>query len=156
MVGGFKLVIAAFVFFLLCNRPNSSWDWVNELRRPDGSALRVAELRGKSSLLVFWSSWSSPCFPLLEEMRSLEEKVRVIAVQVDAREFRGDRDWGGLDIVVARDESMIKRFEIAVLPTVLLLDRSGKVVGRFEGYSPKVCGRIEEQIRAVSEMRNAS
>ncbi len=149
-----RLGIGALVFFVCsgCSGPaGPSWDWLEELRRADGSPVELGEPGDRPVLLVFFSSWSTPCRPLLEELPSLKQRTRVIAVLVDAHEPGGAEELAGPDGAIASDEKIVKRFGIELLPTVVLLDRSGTVVDRFEGYSPALRGRIEQRLEDISE-----
>jgi thioredoxin-like negative regulator of GroEL len=130
-------------FFGGCGRkPVSDWDWAKELERPDGTRLEFSGAQDKPVLLVFYSSWSSPSVPLLSELPGLGDRARVIAVLADPDNPHAANDWPKLEVVLDRDMEVAKRFGISVLPTAALLDRRGRQVDRFEGYSPRVCSLI--------------
>jgi peroxiredoxin len=58
-----------------------------ELKRLDGSLLRLSSLKGKVVLLNFWASWCNPCvqeFPsMVKLVNQLKGEVVVVAVSAD-------------------------------------------------------------------------
>ena len=113
-----------------------------ELRRVDGTTLRVSDLRGKTVLLHFWATWCPPCreeLPgLLRVGRELGrgDHFEVIAVTVD-------QDWnkvraffaGEIPPSVVQDASGTgyRRYEISTLPDTYLVRPDGLLSVRFGG-----------------------
>lgn len=113
------------------------------LRKTDGSPVPLVELKGKIIAISFWATWCAPC-------RELEPLFGQIA-----QEYAGKPDIVFLAANLDEDETRVKpylaREKISVpvvfadgledflhvnsLPTVILLDRSGKIVFRSEGYN---------------------
>lgn len=110
----------------------------------DGQETSLAAFQGRVVLLNFWATWCAPC---VREMPSLDrlqarlgsEGLEVVAVS---------EDFAGLDLVepfferlklenlaiyLDSDGALSRAFGIAGLPTTLLIDRQGRVVGGLEG-----------------------
>jgi thiol-disulfide isomerase/thioredoxin len=112
------------------------------LRKMDGSAVPLAPLRGKVVVLSFWATWCGPC-------RELEPQF----VQV-AKNYAGNADIVFYAVNTDEDESLVAPFlshekwdvpvvyadglddfvKVESLPTVLVLDRAGKIAYRINGY----------------------
>ena len=115
------------------------------LRKMDGSGVPLAPWRGKVLVLSFWATWCGPC-------RELEPQF----VQV-AKNYAGNADIAFYAVNTDEDESLVAPFlsrekwdvpvvyadglddfvKVQSLPTVLVLDRSGKVTYRINGYPPE-------------------
>jgi thiol-disulfide isomerase/thioredoxin len=113
------------------------------LRRvPDGSAIPLANEKGKILVVNFWATWCGPC-------RALEPIFDRIA-----NEFHQDHDVLFLAADCDEDETLVapyvkelkpqttvvfadgldRLFGVNSFPTVLIIDRAGKIVYRAEGY----------------------
>lgn len=113
------------------------------LRRvPDGSALPLANEKGKILVVNFWATWCGPC-------RALEPIFDRIA-----NEFHQDHDVLFLAADCDEDETLVapyvkelkpqttvvfadgldRLFGVNSFPTVLIIDRAGKIAYRAEGY----------------------
>jgi thiol-disulfide isomerase/thioredoxin len=115
------------------------------LRKMDGSAVPLSPLRGKVLVLSFWATWCGPC-------RELEPQF----VQV-AKNYAGNADIVFYAVNTDEDESLVAPFlshekwdvpvvyadglddfvKVQSLPTVLILDRAGKITYRVNGYPPE-------------------
>ncbi|MBI3668946.1 MAG: redoxin family protein [Acidobacteria bacterium] len=116
------------------------------LRRPDGSApLKLADSKGKVLVLNFWATWCLPC----RELEPLFEQV--------GREFEGKNEAVFLAVNGDEDESRVKPFldrekmratvvfsdglglllDIKAYPTIIVLDATGKIVYRSQGFAPE-------------------
>jgi thiol-disulfide isomerase/thioredoxin len=115
------------------------------LRRVDGSGpLKLADTHGKVVLLNFWTTWCAYC----NQMESMLGDVRtkfpgrddIIFLELNADEdeslvapFLRDRKPGGT-LVFA--DGVDQAFHVESIPTVLVLDRSGKIAYRTQGFAP--------------------
>lgn len=114
------------------------------LRNLDGSPLPLAPLRGKIVVLSFWATWCGPCRELEPELSQLakayagESAITFLAVDTDEDEtlvapFLAHEKWG-LSVVFA--DGLDEFLGVTSLPTLLILDRSGKISYRVNGYTP--------------------
>jgi len=115
------------------------------LRRMDGGGpLKVADSHGKVVILNFWTTWCAYC----NQMESMLAGVRT--------KFSGRDDVVFLTINADEDESLVapflqihkpggtllfadgvgRGFRVESIPTVLVLDKSGKTAYRTEGFAP--------------------
>lgn len=123
----------------------------------DGDVHTRADLEGKVTLINFWATWCGPCkieMPwFVEFQRDYKDRgFTVLAISLDE---------GGWDPVRAFAERMNFNFPVVlgddavsedfggiyVLPTTLLVDRSGDVVVRHQGLVPKAA--YEEEIESL-------
>jgi thiol-disulfide isomerase/thioredoxin len=110
----------------------------------DGGTVGFADFHGKVVLVNLWATW---CVPCVQEMPSLDrlqgelgpEGLAVVAVSQDRDgvpavvRFYEKYDFGRLGIYVDPKGQVARAFETGVLPTSLLIDREGRVVGQLIG-----------------------
>jgi thiol-disulfide isomerase/thioredoxin/Tfp pilus assembly protein PilF len=113
------------------------------LRRvPDGAAIPLANEKGKILVVNFWATWCGPC-------RAMEPLFDRVAI-----DFQQNRDVLFLSADCDEDESLVppyvkevkpqttvvfadgldRLFGINSFPTVVIIDRDGKIIYRAEGY----------------------
>jgi uncharacterized protein (TIGR03067 family) len=126
-----------------------------------GKPVKLADLRGKYVLIDFWGYWCGPCVHAMPLMIDLDDRYKdkglaVLSVHVDVD---GDVDtaakldekiagyksslWGGKDLPFPTALSIGKatpegydgipanQYGVLSLPTTILIDRAGNVVGEF-------------------------
>src|SRR6266542_412653 len=109
----------------------------------DGRLFNLVSLRGRPTVLVFWAKWAPGSATKLEELRAtvakMEAKDRPALVTVnldsnaeDAREELKSlgNDWIQVRLTGAGLFEVTEQLKVDTLPTVLLLDAQGRVMGR--------------------------
>jgi thiol-disulfide isomerase/thioredoxin len=109
----------------------------------DGDTARLGDFKGKPMVLNLWATWCQPC---LKEMPSLERleaqsagKLTVTAVSEDhagakvVKPFIADKRMQKLAIYLDPQGALADAFKVRGLPTSILIDGEGRVVGRVEG-----------------------
>lgn len=115
------------------------------LETPDGTKLSLSDLRGKYVILDFWASWCRPCRASFPEIKKLyaeyhKKGVEILGITNDSRK----NDWlkalqeDQLPWLQVIDEFPIERkpakvatlYAIPYLPTLMLIDPDGKIVGK--------------------------
>ncbi|MGE7774900.1 redoxin domain-containing protein [Chitinophaga sp. NPDC101104] len=122
----------------------------------NGQPFQLADYRGKYVLIDFWASWCLPCRKGNPHLKKLyaqykEKGLEIIGVSDDDskpeawRKAVNDDGIGiwkhvlrGMDrekimAGIYNPTDISKRFGIASLPTKVLIDPQGKIIGRFEG-----------------------
>lgn len=107
-----------------------------------GGSIDAKQYRGKVLLVIFWSSWCKPCTEDLPQIQDLYNKYHsqgfdVLGINLDTTPdlaqayikqhkiaWNHIHEEGGLESAPARD------FGVISLPTMFLVDKSGKVVNR--------------------------
>lgn len=124
---------------------------------PAGNVVGLADFHGKPVLVNLWATWCEPC---LREMPSLErlqsnfgERIAIVAVSEDrggskiVEPFIAKLELKSVKIYLDPKSAVGHAFEVRGLPTSLLIDREGQVLGRVEGAadwdSPKIRGILE-------------
>ncbi len=111
------------------------------LGRPDGTSLRLAEYRGKVVVMDFWATWCPPCrlegklLERVEESFRNEPATAFLAVNVDedrdgVASFLAQERW---TTPVVYAQGLDHLLGVRALPTVMIFDRTGRVVFREEG-----------------------
>jgi thiol-disulfide isomerase/thioredoxin len=115
------------------------------LRRVDGSGpMKLADSHGKVVLLNFWTTWCAYCNQLesmLSDVRtkfSGRDDILFMAVNADEDEslvapFLQNWKRGGT-LVFADGVGQV--FHVDSIPTVLVLDKAGKIAYRMQGFAP--------------------
>ena len=115
------------------------------LRQVDGKgALKLPDDRGKIVILNFWTSWCAYCRTmekLLADVRAKiasHDDVTTLAVNADedgslAAPFLQEQKMEGTAVFA---DGIDQAFHVQSIPTVIVLDRSGKIVYRVQGYAP--------------------
>jgi thiol-disulfide isomerase/thioredoxin len=110
----------------------------------DGQSVTLGTFRGRVVLLNFWATWCAPCvreMPSLDRLQARFEGagLTVVAVSEDfaglpvVRPFLERLKLGHLKIYLDIDFALSKALGIQGLPTTLLIDRQGRLVGGLEG-----------------------
>lgn len=127
----------------------------------NGEKVQLKALKGKIIFINFWATWCGPC---KEEMPSMETLYQ----HFKERSFTFltiSLDYGGQELVrkfienhryqfpVLLDPSgkTLDLFEISKIPTTLIIDKSGKMIGRAIGprnwSSPEFFSLIEQMLQ---------
>jgi thiol-disulfide isomerase/thioredoxin len=115
------------------------------LRHVDGSGpVKLSESHGKVVILNFWTTWCAYCNQMetiLADVRtkfSGRDDVVFLAINADEDEslvapFLQDQKPGG---VLVFADGVGQAFKVESIPTVLVLDKTGKIAYRTQGFAP--------------------
>jgi thiol-disulfide isomerase/thioredoxin len=131
----------------------------------DGNKLSLSDYKGKYVLLDFWASWCVPCRkgnPHLKELYAKYKDKGIEFVGV-ADDDRAEDKWkeavakDGIGIwkhvrrglkyengAYDRSTDISENFGIHTLPTRILIDRNGKIVGRFDEHEEELDSKLKE------------
>jgi len=112
-------------------------------------SVHLSALRGKAIFLNFWAPWCKPCQAEMASIGRLAEAasqdVRILTVALDttgpAVEDFIRKNRIRFPVIYDEDRELGTRFEVAGIPTTLLLDGRGFVVSRIVG--PRAWDRPE-------------
>lgn len=124
----------------------------------DGSVqIDLESLRGRPVLMTFWASWCGPCRQELPELEKLASELAktgftLVTINLDQSPEMGARFLQTYDIDVPTyrmDPRVVVQLGVQSLPTNVLLDREGRPVQIYRGYSPAVPAEIRRLVVAM-------
>ncbi|MCP5153357.1 MAG: TlpA family protein disulfide reductase [Ectothiorhodospiraceae bacterium] len=130
--------------------------------RPEGTALRLSDLRGRVVLLNVWATWCPPCIRELPGLDTLAgrvagaEGIAVVALSVDrdgapvARPFFERLRVRHLELLVDPEQSIGWALPVDVLPASYLLDRDGRLIGYLRSYVDWAAPAAEALLRELA------
>ena len=109
----------------------------------DGKPVKLSDNKGRFVLLHFWATWCAPCIKELPELALLQDqfpkdKFRVIAIPIDLRNapavdnFYRQKRIKGPAVYLDVERKAMDAFSLISMPTSLLLDDKGRLIGRLE------------------------
>jgi thiol-disulfide isomerase/thioredoxin len=109
----------------------------------DGKSVSLADFQGKPVVVNLWATWCHPCLkemPSLDRLQAaLDGKLAVAAVSEDRGgaerivRFVEAMDLKKLKIYLDPKSDVAHAFKVRGLPTSIVIDAKGRVVGRVEG-----------------------
>jgi thiol-disulfide isomerase/thioredoxin len=115
----------------------------------DGKSFRLAESRGKVSIILLWASWCGPCWFAAKDLNKVRgdyDNRNVEIIGLTAENSREDRksvrkfvrtNKIGFKIGWIDEQTAVSLAATpAVIPQIMVITNDGHVVKRFLGYNP--------------------
>jgi peroxiredoxin len=126
----------------------------------DGSSLSLAQLKGKVVLINFWATWCGPCrkeMPLLEAIYKKYSKLGFTLVGVNVEpDSKAAEGWlkqlstpVSFPILFDTDSKVSQLYQVATMPSTVIIDRKGNVRLLHRGYKP---GEENEYVDSVRNL----
>ncbi|MBL8066942.1 MAG: redoxin family protein [Armatimonadetes bacterium] len=130
-----------------------------KLKITDGTTATNASLKGKVVLLDFWATWCGPCKKASPTMQNLHKTysskgLKVIGVSVMEEEkgkagvvkYKTDHKY--TYPFAYEGDDLAKSLKVSSIPQFVLIDKKGKIVKTWEGYSESIMGDITAKVKA--------
>ena len=121
---------------------------------PNGNKIDVNSFKGKYMLVDFWASWCGPCRKAIPEIKELyaqykERGFEVLSVSVDTdmtawRKAMDEEKMPWTQVVSPDKNKTLNDFMIIGIPTLYLIDKEGRIVDKYTGFSAKLKTRLQE------------
>ena len=109
----------------------------------DGKPVSLADFKGKPVVVNLWATWCKPCLqemPSLDRLQAkLDDKLAIVAVSEDrggaqrVGPFVASMGLQKLKIYLDPQSDVAHAFNVRGLPTSIVIDAKGRVVGRVQG-----------------------
>lgn len=121
------------IFNSIINRPAPEF----ELTSADSKKIKLSELKGTYVLLDVWGTWCRPCRAKTPELRELSQTINDYSMEVKLIGVANEQDpeiWK--DVILAdnmnwmqllADTEFLANYNIKEYPTMILIDKEGKV-----------------------------
>ena len=128
------------------------------LRAMDGPNMRLQEQRGRVVMINFWATWCGPCRQEMPHLNRLYEKyapsgfvLMSVNVDDDTRNAAEVAAKLGVKFPVLwdTDKKVSRLYDLATMPSTVLIDRDGKVRYVHRGYLNGYEDTYEKQVREM-------
>ena len=111
---------------------------------PDGKIINLHDLKGTWVLLNFWATWCAPCIrelPSIYELQknTINNKFKILLVSIDKlgrktyEPFLRNLNLHDLESASDPKLKLMRSLKLTGIPTTLLLDPNGRIVGKLIG-----------------------
>jgi peroxiredoxin len=123
-----------------------------------GQEVSLAQYKGQVVMLNFWASWCGPCrqeMPLLESIYKKYNKMGFTLLGVNVEpDSQAANEWlkatpVSFPILYDKDSKVSKLYDVAGMPSTVIIDRSGKLRMLHRGYKPGDENEYLDSIRAL-------
>jgi len=128
------------------------------LRTMDGPNMRLQEQRGRVVMINFWATWCGPCRQEMPHLNRLFQKYGssgfvLLSVNVDD-DTRNAADVAAklgvtFPVLWDTDKKVSRLYDLATMPSTVLIDRDGKVRYVHRGYLNGFEDTYEKQVREL-------
>jgi peroxiredoxin len=129
----------------------------------DGNVVSLSDMRGKVVLINFWATWCGPCrqeMPILEALYQRYESLGFTLLGVNVEENSSDavsflkETPVTFPILYDPDNDVSRLFDVAAMPSTVIVDREGKMRFLHHGYQPGYENAYQDQIRELIRERS--
>jgi thiol-disulfide isomerase/thioredoxin len=112
------------------------------LKNPNGTEMRLSNLKGKVVLVDFWASWCQPCrkenpnvVRLYKKFKSKGFEIFSVSLDQDPKAWKDAIAKDGLiwpnhvSDLMGWQTPLVQQFGLQSIPYTVLLDREGKIIG---------------------------
>jgi len=101
-----------------------------------GGDLGLSDLGGKVAILDFWATWCAPCHVQAEILEELQEEfegqdLEIVSIDTGekAEKVRAfvEKNPRSFTVLIDADSQVSDDFQVAALPTLIMLDRRGRI-----------------------------
>ena len=123
-----------------------------------GRDVSLAQYHGQVVMINFWASWCGPCrqeMPLLESIYKRYNKLGFTLLGVNVEpDSKAANEWlkdtpVSFPILYDKDSKVSKLYEVAGMPSTVIIDRSGKLRTVHRGYKPGDENEYLDSIRSL-------
>jgi peroxiredoxin len=123
-----------------------------------GSSVSLAQYKGQVVMLNFWASWCGPCrqeMPLLESIYKKYNRMGFTLIGVNVEpDSNAANQWlkqtpVSFPILYDKDSKVSKLYDVAGMPSTVIIDRTGKVRVLHRGYKPGDENEYLDSIRTL-------
>jgi peroxiredoxin len=128
------------------------------LKTMAGKNLNLVEQRGNILLINFWASWCAPCRKEMPELQALQEKYQdlgfsVWGINVEQENQAGRKFLADLNLTFPiffdAKNTLSATYQVAAMPTSVIIDRNGIVRFIFRGYKS---GYEKKYAKAIKQL----
>jgi peroxiredoxin len=121
----------------------------------NGKSVSLADFHGKVVILDFWATWCPPCKREIPDFIKLQSEygskgVQIVGIALDqptkVKAFVKDNGMN-YPVLMGTNEVAASYGGVEAIPTTFVIDKSGKIVVKFEGFRPKET--FESQIKKL-------
>jgi thiol-disulfide isomerase/thioredoxin len=138
-------------------------DW--ELAALDGTKVKLSDLKGKVVVIDFWATWCPPCREELPHIQALDGEYAGKSVRVVAVNNEGAADAATWDKIVRSfvatnkytftvvndlDAKVNEAYGVDALPSVFVIDKTGRIRYYNRGFNPSIREVLRAQIDSLS------
>ncbi len=129
-----------------------------QLHSSASNDLSLSDLKGQVVLINFWASWCGPCrqeMPVLDQLYRKYKAAGFTLLGVNVEPKSADAEGFlrttpvSFPILFDTDSKVSRLYEVAGMPSTVILDRSGKVRYIHHGYKPGEESEYMDQIRTL-------
>ena len=121
-----------------------------------GEMVSLSGLRGKYVVLDFWGTWCPACMKEIPSLKKLYKKhhddLEIISVNCfdegdEWQEVVKDYHLKWPQLKNTSEADLVKKYDVRVFPTKLLLDREGKILFRLSGEHQSFFKKVSEILK---------
>ena len=128
------------------------------LKSVAGANLRLQEQRGQVVLVNFWATWCGPCRQEMPHLNRIYDKYRslgfvLLGVNIDddprAAAALAAKLGVKFPVLLDTDKTVSRLYDLATMPSTVLIDRDGKVRYLHRGYLAGYEDTYDKQVREL-------
>ncbi|QJB30089.1 TlpA family protein disulfide reductase [Chitinophaga oryzae] len=119
-----------------------------------GTIEGLEKYKGKYLLVDFWASWCGPCRQAIPKVKALysafkDKGFEVVSISIDTdqkawKKAMTEEAMPWEQLLSDNKDKTMEQFQFSGIPTLYLVDRQGKILERFTGYSDEAEAKVKD------------